>query len=122
MVNALKSIYNKTPWQQRRLSQPLSDPNYNPAILQHSTVYEEDDHQDSEDQDEQRQQNRQLQRQVSIAEPAFISSRSSNNTVHKNNPSNSNSQQPIRRVMTRADTKISLRKSKKDSRRVFVNI
>ncbi|KAG0258279.1 hypothetical protein BG011_003393 [Mortierella polycephala] len=126
MVNALKKIYNKTPWQQKRLSQPLSDPNYNPATLQHSTVYEEDDHQDSEDQDEQRQQNHRLQRQVSIVEPAFISSRSSNNTVHNNNnPSNNNSmqsQQPLRRVMTRADTKISLRKSKKDSRRVFVNI
>ncbi|KAF9181025.1 hypothetical protein BGZ50_005755 [Haplosporangium sp. Z 11] len=122
MVNALKKVYNKTPWQQRRLSQPLSDPNYNPATLQHSTVYEEDEHQDSQAQDEQQQQHRQLQRQVSVAEPAFISSRSNNTTDQNNNPSNDNSMPPLRRVMTRADTKISLRKSKKNSRRVFVNI
>ncbi|CAO3573025.1 unnamed protein product [Mortierella alpina] len=139
MVNTLQKIYNKTPWQQRRLSQPLSDPNYMPTTLQHSTVYEEEvqDHHDDQPSDADADANpdpadpTQLRRQVSIAEPALTRS-STNRHIHDksssssggggNNAGTDNNQQPLRRGMTRADTKISLRKSNKDSRRVFVNI
>ncbi|KAG0085214.1 hypothetical protein BGZ92_009158 [Podila epicladia] len=99
MVGVLKQIYNKTPWQQRRLSQPLSDPNYNVTPPQESTIAEEGEQSDG------------LRRQVSIVEPGHV----------KNN-TDTTTGQPLRRGMTRADTKISLRKTKKDSRRVFVNI
>ncbi|KAF9971218.1 hypothetical protein BGZ73_005886 [Actinomortierella ambigua] len=37
-------------------------------------------------------------------------------------PEDAEKKEPLRRGMTRADTKISLRKSKKDSRRIFVNL
>ncbi|KAG9321717.1 hypothetical protein KVV02_006631 [Mortierella alpina] len=137
MVNTLQKIYNKTPWQQRRLSQPLSDPNYMPTTLQHSTVYEEEiqDHYDHRpaDPDANADSNpadqTQLRRQVSIAEPTLTRS-STNRHIHDkssssgggNDAGNDDNQQPLRRVMTRADTKISLRKSNKDSRRVFINI
>lgn len=97
MVGALKQIYNRTPWQQRRLSQPLSDPNYVSTPPQHSTIAEEGEPEG-------------LRRQVSIAEPGHV----------KNTDTTTG--QPLRRGLTRADTKISLRKTKKDSRRVFVNI
>ncbi|KAG0217940.1 hypothetical protein BGX33_009102 [Mortierella sp. NVP41] len=118
MVNPLRRVYNKTPWQQKRLSQPLSDPNYISTPLQQSTIYEHDDPTSSDQQQQyqhQQQQNLdsatpQLQRQVSIAQPP------------NSNGEPNGDQQPVRRVMTRADTKISLRKSKKESRRVFVNI
>ncbi|KAG0019775.1 hypothetical protein BGZ81_009610 [Podila clonocystis] len=99
MVGALQRIYNKTPWQQRRLSEPLSDPNYIPTPPQQSTIAEEGEQSDS------------LRRQVSIVEPGHVKSNTDTTTG-----------QPLRRGMTRADTKISLRKTKKDSRRVFVNI
>lgn len=99
MVGALKQIYNKTPWQQRRLSQPLSDPNYISIPPQEPTIAEEGEQSDG------------LRRQVSIVEPGHV----------KNN-TDTTTGQPLRRGMTRADTKISLRKTKKDSRRVFVNI
>ncbi|KAG9072863.1 hypothetical protein KI688_000643 [Linnemannia hyalina] len=130
MVNPLRKVYNKTPWQQRRLSQPLSDPNYIATPLQQSTIYEDDDqqqgqHHQQQEQDQQQQQSlspatQPLHRQVSIALPP-----NSNNSGNNNNNNNTNgtpSSEPVRRVLTRADTKISLRKSKKDSRRVFVNM
>ncbi|KAF9955352.1 hypothetical protein BGZ72_003804 [Mortierella alpina] len=136
MVNTLQKIYNKTPWQQRRLSQPLSDPNYMPTTLQHSTVYEEEipdhhDHQPADaDTDPDPADQTQLRRQVSIAEPALTRSSTQRHIHDKSNSSSGggngagsdSNQQPLRRGMTRADTKISLRKSNKDSRRVFVNI
>ncbi|KAG0381234.1 hypothetical protein BGX24_000004 [Mortierella sp. AD032] len=114
MVNPLRRVYNKTPWQQRRLSQPLSDPNYIVTPLQQSTIYEHDDDQQQHAQEQQQLQpaTQPLQRQVTIA--PFPNS--------NNNNSGAPSGEPIRRGMTRADTKISLRKTKKDSRRVFVNI
>ncbi|KAF9572155.1 hypothetical protein EC968_010241 [Mortierella alpina] len=135
MVNTLQKIYNKTPWQQRRLSQPLSDPNYMPTTLQHSTVYEEemDDHHDHQPADTDANPDpadpTQLRRQVSISEPALTRS-STNRHIHDksnssgggNDAGTDNQQQPLRRGMTRADTKISLRKSNKDSRRVFINL
>ncbi|KAG0250384.1 hypothetical protein BGZ95_007214, partial [Linnemannia exigua] len=100
-----------------RLSQPLSDPNYIVTPLQQSTIYEHDDDHQQQAQEQQQQQQSlatpPLQRQVSIAPLP-----NSNN----NNNSSAPSGEPIRRGMTRADTKISLRKTKKDSRRVFVNI
>ncbi|GJJ70728.1 phospholipid-translocating ATPase [Entomortierella parvispora] len=112
MVNTLKRIYNKTPWQQRRLSQPLQDPNYVANIPQQSTIGEEDEH----SQDLQAQEPHQLQRQISIASP---SSHGAPNSLANATTADG---QPLRRGMTRADTKISHRKTKKDSRRVFVNI
>lgn len=133
MVNPLRKVYNKTPWQQRRLSQPLSDPNYIVTPLQQSTIYEHDDqqqgqHHEQQEQDQQQQQQQSLspatlplQRQVSIALPPN-SNNSGNNNNNSNNNNGTSSSEPVRRGMTRADTKISLRKSKKDSRRVFVNI
>ncbi|KAG0241368.1 hypothetical protein B0O80DRAFT_485445 [Mortierella sp. GBAus27b] len=135
MVNTLRKIYNKTPWQQKRLSQPLNDPNYVASPLQHSSIYEEEDTDNPSHQEHLESQHLPLQRHVSIAEPNHNKSESSNTQHNHPNPNNNGSSgdgnnngkdhdtnlQP-RRVMTRADTKISLRKSKKDSRRVFVNI
>ncbi|KAG0221799.1 hypothetical protein BGW41_006489, partial [Actinomortierella wolfii] len=43
-------------------------------------------------------------------------------TANDANALDTEKKEPLRRVMTRADTKISLRKSKKDSRRIFVNL
>ncbi|KAF9123145.1 hypothetical protein BGW39_009234 [Mortierella sp. 14UC] len=118
MVNPLRRVYNKTPWQQKRLSKPLSDPNYIGTPLQQSTIYEQDESSDQQQHlQEQSLDTPPLQRQVSIAPLPPNSHGNSNNS---NN--NTGEQQPARRGMTRADTKISLRKSKKDSRRVFVNI
>jgi len=84
---------------------------------QHSTIAEEEHSED------QTQESHQLQRQISIAPP------SSQHGAPNSNPANDTttaaadgSPQPQRRGMTRADTKISHRKTKKDSRRVFVNI
>ncbi|KAF9905636.1 hypothetical protein EC991_001466 [Linnemannia zychae] len=110
MVNPLRRVYNKTPWQQKRLSKPLSDPNYIATPLQQSTIYEHDENNDQQLHQQQQSLDAPppLQRQVSIA------------PLPPN--TNNNGEQPARRGMTRADTKISLRKSKKDSRRVFVNI
>lgn len=135
MVNPLRKVYNKTPWEQKRLSKPLSDPNYIETPLQQSTIYEYDDHQQQQQQQQQEQQYEQdqqhqqrqslspasapIQRQVSIAPLPSNSNNSGNNNNNNNGTPNI---EPVRRGMTRADTKISLRKSKKDSRRVFVNI
>lgn len=117
MVNALQRIYNKTPWQQRRLSQPLQDPNYGAGTPpQHSTISEEEP--PPQDHLIHVQQPQSLQRQVSIAAPPT----SSQNGIAVNGTTTDSHQQPLRRGLTRADTKISLRKTKKDSRRVFVNI
>ncbi|KAG0201354.1 hypothetical protein BGX28_005804 [Mortierella sp. GBA30] len=126
MVNTLQKIYNKTPWQQKRLSEPLGDPNYISTPLQQSTIYEEElqDH-DRQPTDNDRSENHQLRRQVSIAEPHHTGNHTNEVAAISGNDKNnndSNTQQPLRRGLTRADTKISLRKSKKDSRRVFVNI
>ncbi|KAG0287649.1 hypothetical protein BGZ96_008457 [Linnemannia gamsii] len=135
MVNPLRKVYNKTPWEQRRLSKPLSDPNYIETPLQQSTIYEHDDHQQEQqqqgqqyEQDQQHQQRQSLspataplQRQVSIA-PLPPNSNNSGNNNNNNNNNGTPNIEPVRRGMTRADTKISLRKSKKDSRRVFINI
>ncbi|KAF8976760.1 hypothetical protein BGZ46_007983 [Entomortierella lignicola] len=117
MVNALKKVYNKTPWQQKRLSKPLDDPNYVSSPLhqqQHSSLIEDDEQlkPDSLDPNQQQFSTPPPQQQISY-------NNSNNNT---NDNSISNTQQPPRRGITRADTKISLRKSKKDSRRVFLNI
>ncbi|KAF9929708.1 hypothetical protein FBU30_001276 [Linnemannia zychae] len=127
MVNPFRKVYNKTPWQQRRLSQPLSDPNYIATPLQQSTIYELNDQQQQQQQqqqeylqEDQQQQNPtpttpQLQRQVSIAPPPSTNG-------HGASASNSGGDKTQKRGLTRADTKISLRKSNKDSRRIFVNI
>lgn len=137
MVNTLRKIYNKTPWQQKRLSQPLNDPNYASSPLQHSSIYEEDT-------DNQPHQERPVlqhhQQRVSVAESNHHvghgtsgSSNAPNNNSNNmndssdrggdnNNGKDDDTKQPPRRGMTRADTKISLRKSRKESRRVFVNI
>ncbi|KAG0046130.1 hypothetical protein BGZ83_008670 [Gryganskiella cystojenkinii] len=126
MVNTLQKIYNKTPWQQRRLSQPLQDPNYAGTPPQHSIIEEESHVQDqySDVQQQQNEQFSQLKRQVSIAAPPNSSQNGfpDSNPVPPNNTTNDPSTQPLRRGMTRADTKISHRKTNKDSRRVFVNI
>ncbi|KAF9352980.1 hypothetical protein BGX26_009240 [Mortierella sp. AD094] len=129
MVNTLKKIYNKTPWQQARLSQPLSDPNYVSSPLQDSSNIEYLDQQQPLDSTGTTSPP-QLHRQVSIQEPyrptPINDTNNSSNNNNKNDNSNNNNNntptQPLRRGITRADTKISLRKSKKDSRRVFVNI
>ncbi|KAF9149053.1 hypothetical protein BG015_009164 [Linnemannia schmuckeri] len=128
MVNPLRKVYNKTPWEQKRLSKPLSDPNYIATPLQQSTIYEHNDQQGQHHEQDQRQQQQSsspatppLQRQVSIALPPNSNNSGNSNNNNSNNNGTSNSE-PVRRGMTRADTKISLRKSKKDSRRVFVNI
>ncbi|KAF9584354.1 hypothetical protein BGW38_006772 [Lunasporangiospora selenospora] len=102
MTGTIQKIYNKTPWQQKRLSQPLTDPNYQPNSPPRQSSFRGGNPTDDVDPS--------LRRQVSIA-------------GHGADPSHSTTDaQPLRRGMTRADTKISLRKSKKDSRRVFVNI
>ncbi|KAF9104570.1 hypothetical protein BGX27_010043 [Mortierella sp. AM989] len=129
MVNALKKIYNKTPWQQKRLSQPLRDPNY-VSPSQQASNFEVVDQPHHHQEPSSTSSPSQFQR-VSIQEPPRPNTNTSNNDNNNdNNNSNNNNNnndnntpaQPLRRVITRADTKISLRKSKKDSRRVFVNI
>ncbi|KAG0365798.1 hypothetical protein BC939DRAFT_503323 [Gamsiella multidivaricata] len=155
MVNTLQKIYNRTPWQQKRLSQPLSDPNYISSPLQHSSVFEEVLDQPAQNHQHYYQEpssslpsssSNPLQRQVSISEPDrsprpprpnSIGLRPGSSNIQRTN-SNSNhtgnddknqdkgkanaDPQPLKRGITRADTKISLRKSGKDSRRVFVNV
>ncbi|KAF8933604.1 hypothetical protein BGZ58_006244 [Dissophora ornata] len=144
MVNPLQKIYNKTPWQQRRLSRPLTDPNYYVAPLQDSSFGNGAQHHQQYQQEPAAAaapSTGQLQRQVSIVEPhrnsqAYGPSGPADNNnfnIHSNDSNPNNNDQsdnkdvggtmhPLKRGITRADTKISLRKSGKDSRRVFLNM
>ncbi|KAF9425248.1 hypothetical protein BGZ94_007698 [Podila epigama] len=140
MVSVLKRVYNKTPWQQRRLSQPLNDPNYFGTPPQHSSVLDDESAQSNavSSPPSSNQHQNPLQRQVSIAEPpnstsvgpgaatspdaGDLATARTNEKAPDVGGTDTVAQQPQRRGMTRADTKISFRKSKKDSRRVFLNI
>ncbi|KAG0317602.1 hypothetical protein BGZ99_006206 [Dissophora globulifera] len=117
MVNTLRSIYDRTPWRQRHLSQPLSDPNNMSQDGHHDSLAAASP--------------AQLQRQVSIAGP----SHSNNDNAGHNNilsatttnddgdtTKDGSDAKPLKRGLTRANTRISLRKSNKDSRRVFINM
>ncbi|KAF9425231.1 hypothetical protein BGZ76_003364, partial [Entomortierella beljakovae] len=124
MVNTLKKIYNKTPWQQNRLSQPLEDPNYVSSPSHDTSNIEVIDQSNQPFSTTTQEGSSHLRRQVSIQEPRpdFNSNDNTNKNGTTTNNNTNVSTDPPRRGITRADTKISLRKSNKDSRRVFVNI